>query len=205
MRVFKPTYKDRLGNKRELRKWWIELTDHLETIRRFAAFSDKALSEALGRQIERLVACRIAGQQPGPDLSRWLEAVPNKLRMHLGSIGLLDRTRAAAGKALSEHVADFEKSLLAKGSTTGYARQTAGRVKRLFERCRFTTWTDIPSPENHKCLSNQDVTENGKTNLAEKFSLILAEHPELEQIVLAWANLSVEIRRIIGKIIETNE
>jgi len=54
-------------------------------------------------------------------------------------------------------------------------------------------------------LPNQDVTKNAKTDLAEKFALILADHPELEQIVLAWANLSVEIRRIIANIIETNE
>jgi len=161
MRVFKPTYRDRSGQKRELRKWWIELTDHLETIRRFPAFSDKALSEALGRQIERLVACRIAGQQPGPELSRWLEAVPNKLRMRLGSIGLLDRTRAAAGKPLLEHLADFEQSLLAKGSTARYARQTAGTVKRLFDLCRFSAWTDISASRLQTALADLRQGDKG--------------------------------------------
>ena len=160
MRVFKPTYKDRLGQKRELKKWWIELQDHLQTIRRFPAFSDKALSEVLGRQIERLVACRIAGQEPGPELSRWLEQVPLKLRVRLANIGLLDRTRAAAGKPLTEHLADFEQSLLAKGSTGRYARQTASQIKRLFDLCRFTTWTDIVASRLQRALTEFRQSKN---------------------------------------------
>ena len=161
MRVFKPTYKDRSGQKRELRKWWIELQDHLQIIRRFPGFSDKAQSEALGQQIECLVGCRIAGQQPGPELSRWLELVPNKLRMHLGNIGLLDRTRAAAGKPLAEHLADFEQSLLAKGSTARYARQTARRVKRLFDLSRFGAWTDISASRLQTALADLRQGDKG--------------------------------------------
>jgi hypothetical protein len=58
-------------------------------------------------------------------------------------------------------------------------------------------------PENHKSLLNQDVTKNGKTDLAEKFTLILADHPELEQIVLAWPRLPVAVRGAIAKIVQS--
>jgi hypothetical protein len=49
MRVFRTSYKDKNGQKRIVQKWYVELRDHLETIRRFPAFTDKAQSEALGR------------------------------------------------------------------------------------------------------------------------------------------------------------
>ena len=153
MRVWKPTYRDRSGQKRELKKWWTELRDHLGTVRRFPAFSDKALSEALGRQIECLVACRIAGQQPGLELSRWLEQIPDKLRIRLGKIALLDRTRAG-GKPLADHLTDFEQSLFGKGGTARYARQTTKRVRRLFDLCRFRAWTDISASRLQTALAD---------------------------------------------------
>ena len=104
MRVFKTTYKARDGRTRQARKWYVEVRDHLSTVRRFSAFTDKAQSEALGRQIERLVAFRIAGEQLDPLAYRWLEQVPESLRDKFVSIGLLESTRAAAGKPLPNRV-----------------------------------------------------------------------------------------------------
>jgi len=62
-----------------------------------------------------------------------------------------------------------------------------------------------PLPENHKSLSNQDVTKNGKTDLAEKFALILVDHPELEQILLTWPRLPVAIKKAVVKIVKRNQ
>ena len=80
MRLVKPTYKARDGSTKEARKWYIELTDHLQIVRRFAGFEDKRQTEALGRQIERLIRYRATGEQPDPQLSQWLERVPASLR-----------------------------------------------------------------------------------------------------------------------------
>jgi hypothetical protein len=55
MRVFRSTYRDREGRKRKTSKFYIEFKDHLELTRRLPAFTDKRQSEALGRQIEKLV------------------------------------------------------------------------------------------------------------------------------------------------------
>ena len=89
MRLFRPTYKEKKsGRVKTVRKWWVELRDHFHTVRRFAAFTDKAKYEALGRQIERLV-----------------------------KIGFIDSKRLAAGKLLTAHIADYTVSLLAKGYT----------------------------------------------------------------------------------------
>ena len=80
MRVFRTTYKDKNGQKKQAAKWYVELRDHLQTVRRFPAFTDKKQSEALGRQIERLIACKVSGEQPDPQMSRWLENIPERLR-----------------------------------------------------------------------------------------------------------------------------
>ncbi len=105
MRLFKTSYRDNDGQTRQVKKWWVELRDHLQTVRRFPAFTDKGQSEALGRQIERLVRYRAAGEQPDAALSRWLEQIPARLRQRFADIGLLDPERASGGKSLSEHLA----------------------------------------------------------------------------------------------------
>jgi len=135
--LWKPTYKDRSGKVHRLAKWWIETKDHLATVRRFPGVSDKAASKALARQIVRLVVCRMTGEQPGPDLTRWLEQVPPKLLSRFAKIGLLDGSRAAGMKPLREHLADFYRALLDKGDTGRQARQVMIRAGKVFGRLRI--------------------------------------------------------------------
>jgi hypothetical protein len=54
----------------------------------------------------------------------------------------------------------------------------------------------------HKSLSNQEVIENDKTDLAENLALILVKHPELVQVVDRWPKLPEHIRAVIGLLIE---
>lgn len=137
---------------RDVSKWWIELRDHLQTVRRFSGFTDKAQTKALGRQIERLVSCKIPGEQPTPELSRWLEGIPDKLLDRLVKVGLLDSTRAATGKLLKGHLKDFEQSLLAKGNTKGHVRTVVTRAGRIIEGCGFKSWTDISANKMQRYL-----------------------------------------------------
>ena len=88
MRVFKATYKDRKGKARESSKWYVEFRDHLETVRRLPAFTDKKQSETAGRNIEKLVASKINGDPPDKELGRWLEALPKTLRDALARLGV---------------------------------------------------------------------------------------------------------------------
>jgi len=75
-RLFRPTYKGPAGERREVDKWWIETRAHLSIVRRFPGLPDKAQPKALARLIVRLVAYRLTGEQPGPELVRWLQQVP---------------------------------------------------------------------------------------------------------------------------------
>ena len=143
MRVFRTSYKDADGQKVQAKKWYIELRDNLGKVRRFSGFTDKAATESLGHQIKRLVDCRASGGSIDPALSRWLEQIPAKMRQKFAGIGLLDAERVSGGKLLSEHLADFEQYLLAKGDTTRHCRQVAEALRRVFDGCKFRTWNDI--------------------------------------------------------------
>ena len=77
MRVFKQQYKDRKGKTRDSAKWYVEIKDHNETVRRIPGFTDNKATQEFGRRLEKLVAVRTLGDTPGPDLSRWLETLPS--------------------------------------------------------------------------------------------------------------------------------
>jgi len=152
MRVFKPTYRDKKGKIKKVKKWWVELKDHNRTIRRFAAFTDKEQSKAFGRKIEKLVVCKSNSEPPDRELSKWLEGITPKLRDRFAKIGLLDKRRAAAGKKLNEHLSIFRQSLLAKGDTKKQADLIIYRIEQLFKECEFNHWTDINPIDVEQCL-----------------------------------------------------
>jgi integrase len=143
MRVFKTTYKARNGKVREAAKWYVEFRDHLERIKRLPAFTDKAQSEAFGRKVERLVACRANNEPTDPELTRWIETLPQATREAMARIGLLEASKAAAVKPLAAHLADFEAAILARGKTAKHAALVTLRARTLFDCCGFKLWTDI--------------------------------------------------------------
>lgn len=159
MRVFRTSYRDKNGQVRQAKKWYIELRDHLQTVRRFPAFTDKTQSEALGRQIERLVNYRVAGEQPDAALSRWLEQIPARMCQRFADIGLLDVERASSGKPLAEHLADFRQALTDKGNTVAQIDLTIARVKRIVEGCKFHAWSDISSNAVSRYLNDLEGRE----------------------------------------------
>src|SRR3989304_8918388 len=107
MRVFRATYKDRKGQRKQAAKWYVEFRDPLDRFRRLPAFTDKKQSEELGRKLEKLVACRANRESLDTSMGRWLESAPSRIRKKLAEIGLLEGQTASAGKLLREHLADF--------------------------------------------------------------------------------------------------
>ena len=154
--VFKRKRKVKLASgktvTRQSAKWHIKFVDAADIDRRIPAFTDKVQSEALAKQVERLVSCKIAGEQPTAQLSRWLEQVPQKLRDKLLKFGLLDASRIAAQKPLSVHVVAYEASLLAKERTPDYVNETTTQLKRLLSDCCFKYWSDITANKVERCL-----------------------------------------------------
>ncbi len=143
MRIYKPMYKEKNKQAKRLKKWYVEIRDHMKITRAFPGFTDKKQSAKLGEKLEKLVVCKLNNETPDRDLSVWLEQIPAKLRDRLVKIGLIDIKRAAAGKLLSEHLEDFKKSLLAKRRTKKHVNQTTSRIQRVIEECGFVNWSDI--------------------------------------------------------------
>lgn len=145
MRVFKPTYKKKGEPKEKAKqssKWWIEIRDN-NVVRRFVGLTDKRQTEQLGDQIERLVNCKAAGEQPDAKLTRWLADTSEKLRDKLVDFGILDASKAAGSKSLVIHICDFEKSLVSVNGKDKHEGQTARRIERIIKGCKFQTWSDI--------------------------------------------------------------
>ena len=143
MKVYKATYTDRNGKSRKSAKWYIHIADHNQLRHKVAAFKDKRLSEALGRNIESLVNCRIAGLEPDVKLNQWVETLPEKLLTKFVSWGLIDGQRAGVTKPLAEHINDYIKTIEAKGNSKDGIVRTRNRLKKIVSECKFHYFRDI--------------------------------------------------------------
>ncbi len=171
MRVHKVQYKDKNGRKKYLKNWWIELKDHNQIVRRFSGFPDKQQSMLLGKQIERLVNYKNAGEQPDGQLTKFIEGMSPKLRSKLADLELLDSKTIAAGTPLSKHVDDFFQSLLAKGDTEKQANTVISRVKRVLDGCKFEKWNDIVASKIEQYLSKMRNSGEGISAQTSNFYL----------------------------------
>ncbi len=161
MRVFKTTWTHRNGNKVPTKKWYIEFRDHLEIVRRLTAFPSKSLSEALGRNIEKLTNYRIAGETLDPQLSHWLNQLPLRLTKKFVSFGLLDINQVSSAKFLHQHLEDFKKSLRANGCTEIYIELKYQRIRKVLEGCEFIFWTDISASKVQQYIYELQTDESG--------------------------------------------
>jgi len=144
MKIYKPKYTTKDGQRREGSKWYLDFTDHLQVRRRLTAFKNARASEAFGRRVEELVTIRASGDTLNTAILTWLETLPETLLSKFVSWGLLDSHRATISKRLIEHLADFKKSLLADGCTDRHATQKCNRAKKiLVDDCGFVTFADI--------------------------------------------------------------
>jgi integrase len=117
------------------------------------------VTQELGRRLEKLVASRVLGQMPDPDLSRWLETIPAQLRTRLAKFDLLDTRSVAGGKPLTAHLADFRKSLLAKEITAKQANEVTSKVQRILQDCRFRLISEISASRVERYLAG--LRDNG--------------------------------------------
>ena len=153
MRLRKRTYRDKkTGKKHQCSNWTIVFT-HNDTQIEFPGFTDRRASAELGRKLERLVALRVAGEQPDAGMVPWLEMLPLRMQKRLVKVGLLDPERAAGGQSLSEHLVDWQTTLLAKGSTEKHVRLMVSRAKKVFKGCGFRFYTDIKASKVQQYLA----------------------------------------------------
>jgi site-specific recombinase XerD len=97
----------------------------------------------LGRNIEALINCRIAGLEPDIKLNQWIETLPDSLLKKFVSWGLITGQRKEITKPLGEHISDYVKILEAKGYSKDYVVRSRNRLKKIIADCRFHYFRDI--------------------------------------------------------------
>ena len=153
MKLRKMNYKQN-GETRQGEKWYAVWMDHSETLRRLPLFADQKASNEIARKIDRLNSVRASGDTLPPDLSRYVEQMPRAMRTRLAEWGILSAAKAAAGKPLVEHVADWKAALLARGGTKQHAALSASRVRRIIEGCGFAFHGDVSPSKTQRFLAD---------------------------------------------------
>jgi len=137
--IFHQKYTVKNASGKTIRKqsqyWYIDYKTAEGTRKRVRAFKDKAATSQLAAQLER--------------------------EAEQAQVGIIDRYKEHRKRSLTEHLEDFYNSLLAKGNTEGYAKQTKYRVKQVIEGCKLGTWGDIQASRIEKYLSELRKGKDG--------------------------------------------
>jgi integrase len=173
--VFKPTYTDRTGKQRPAAKWYVQFSDQKGTLRRLPAFTSKAASEEMGRNLVKLVEYHNGtGGQTDPTLTRWLAGLPDRTRDKLVSIGLLDAQRVAVSKPLADHLDDWAEALRAKGNSAIHVDVVTARARRVTDGCGFKFHADISASRVLAFLSGLRADQDEKRGIsAQTFNFYL--------------------------------
>ena len=143
MRIFKQAYRCKGEETRTTKNWYVEIRDHMGRAQRISGFVDKAATEELGRQLQKMAEQRCVGLPLDYAMTRWVERLPPRLRDKLARIGLLEAHRYTITRPIEELVVDFEASLAAKGCCKAQVRQVVARVRRMLAACRVRRWGDL--------------------------------------------------------------
>ena len=174
-RLFKTSYNDRRGRKREASRWYVEFGDHLETTRRLPAFTSKSASDEMGKNLVRLVEYHWAtGGQTDPALQSWLTTLEPRTRRKLVSVGLIPGERVAACKPLTEHLDDWAQALRSRDNTEAHVLLAAGRVRRIVNGCKFQFPADIAAGRVQSFLHELRQAKDDKPGIsAQTFNFYL--------------------------------
>ena len=132
MRIYRPTRRNADGTETPYQKFYCELRTSDQRILRLPAFSDRRLTESLGRNVQRLIDCRASGETLPQDTSRWIETLPHQTTEVLARWNLLQGSTLAAGKALAEHLSDWKSAMLARGLTEKHVGMMYRDATRVF-------------------------------------------------------------------------
>jgi len=205
MRVFKPKYCCRDGPSKTVKNWYLEFRDHLGIVRKLAAWTNKQQTQTLGRKIEKLIIFKMNSEPPDRELSEWLEHLDKRIKNRLVKIGIIDQRRAAAGKAIIEHIDDFKKSL----GDTRHARQTAKAIQRIFDACGFSRWSDISASRLQSHISGLDVsqrTRNFYLKAAKQFAKwMIRDRRASESPIEHLRTKTITERKVIRRAFELDE
>ena len=163
MRVFRTYYKDRDGIRKHAKKWYVDFADHLQIRHRIPAFEDKRQSEALGRNIEKLVNHLVSGEDLDRKLEIWLNCLPTRLLEQLAQWGLISGQRSERMKPLSGHINDYIEVLRSRKHSNDYVNRMEMRINKIADACNFNNFRDITKSSVELYLGKLEVQGLGAT------------------------------------------
>ena len=129
--IFKQKYTVAGDNGKRIRKqsqcWYIDYKDADGTRKRVKGFKDKQATAQLAAKLEK--------------------------EAELAQAGIIDKYKEHRLRPLSEHIEDFEQSLLAKGGTVKNVKLVKSRVRRVFDECKFIFWNDLQASKVQQTIS----------------------------------------------------
>jgi hypothetical protein len=128
MSVFRRKRTDSNGTITPDSTYSVEFRDHADIVHRVAGFTDRTASVELERQLQRLVSLRMSGLGVDVEAAKFLETCPEGIKARLGEWGIISTQRAAAGKGMTNHIADWRVSMEAKGNTPRHIRTFAANM-----------------------------------------------------------------------------
>ena len=156
--LFKASYTDEAGNRRQSDTWHMRFRDHLNRRQKLATSPrERDAHHAAGKVIE-LVRCRRTGEHVGDKLRKWLEAQSEKMVKRLVEMEIIDPLATASDMLLADLLqgradADsrtiepgYRQSLAASGNTDIHVGKTVDRIKKLLDACAFLFWRDMAAP-----------------------------------------------------------
>lgn len=137
------------GVRHETGRWYVCFKDHNEIWHRLSADKNRSVSEAMDRNITKLVRYKLAGDLPDAALLKWTEGIPYRLKSKLAEIGLLDAERISSLRPLLDHISGtpecpgWRQYLTAKGGSPKHVRIFITRATTVIRGCGFAYWGDI--------------------------------------------------------------
>ncbi len=124
-------------------KWWVAWRDARERRQRNPGYTDKASTEALGRNLELMAGKVATGSPMTPALVTWLDGLTPAWRDRLVKAKLLSVEAGAISKPLLTHVEDYKESRETKGCREQYVGDVDTHLRNVVKACRFKVWADI--------------------------------------------------------------
>ena len=143
MRIYKPTRRTADGKKTPYTRFYCEFRTADGRIMRLPGYTHQRLTEALGRHVQRLMDCRASGEPLPQDTAKWIKTLPQKSIKSLARRGLLQGHTLAAGHLLSEHIADWKATMLARGLTAKHVGMMCRDALRIFAAGQVKFMADI--------------------------------------------------------------
>ncbi len=142
--------------------WQLDLTIGLRRSRLVicdATSKQKAnAAKRFAGNVDRLIACQLAGDPIPSDLATWIDALPVRHTKALAKLGLVGRHGGSHTGHLAQHIDDFEKSILSRGRTDDHAKRTRYRVDATIKKAGVVFVSELNTEIISAALDDLDLS-----------------------------------------------